>query len=123
MKDLLKQFIVLFDTYEEYQRRLDAYDRILKTEEWKFIRDTFLTIKAAMVTDMLSNKHTNLEEHDKDVAQRTYYNVNQILDFLSEPKKWIQYRSRWNRVVNKIESRAKQVRQKGENKNAGGANT
>ena len=87
MKDLLKQFIVLFDTYEEYQRRLDAYDRILKTEEWKFIRDTFLTIKAAMVTDMLSNKHTNLEEHDKDVAQRTYYNVNQILDFLSEPKK------------------------------------
>jgi hypothetical protein len=118
MKDLLKQFVTLHTQYEEYQRRLDAYDRVLKTEEWKFVRDTFLTLRATIVADMLSTAHTDLNERDKDVVQRTYYNINLILDFLSEPKKWITYRSRWNSVVDQIGSRAKKVRLKG-NDNAG----
>jgi hypothetical protein len=122
MKDLLKQFVVLFDTYDEYQRRLDAYQRVLKTEEWKFLRDTFVTLKATILSDMLSAQYTKLDEREKDVMQRTYYNINLILDFLSEPKKWIQYRSRWNSVVDKIQSRALKVRQKG-NDHAGRDNT
>lgn len=122
MKDLLRQFIIYFDNYDEYKRRLDAYDRILKTEEWKFLRDTFMTIKAEILADMLSRKHTDLSETEKDVIQKTYYNINQMLDFLSEPKKWIAKRSRWESVVKNIGRRANQVRQKGD-KNAGGANT
>lgn len=122
MKDLLRQFIIYFDNYDEYKRRLDAYDRILKTEEWKFLRDTFMTIKAEILADMLSRKHTDLNETEKDVIQKTYYNINQMLDFLSEPKKWIAKRSRWESVVKNIGRRANQVRQKGD-KNAGGANT
>ena len=118
MKDLLQQFVVLFDTYDEYKRRLDAYERALKKEEWQFVKDTFFTIKAKMVNDMLSAKYTELNQEDKDVLQRTYYNVNQILDFLSEPKKWIAHRSRWNSVVDNIARRANTVRQKGKD-NAG----
>lgn len=118
MKDLLKQFVVLFDQYEEYQRRLDAYGRVLKSEEWKFVRDTFLTLRATMVADMLTAKHTNLNEKDKDVVQRTYYNINEMLDFLSEPKKWIKHRSRWNSVVDQIQRKTDKVRLKGK-ENAG----
>jgi hypothetical protein len=113
MKDLLKQFVTLFNQYEEYQRRLTAYDRILKTEEWKFVSDTILTLRATIVSDMLSQAYTKLDEREKDVMQRTYYNINLILDFLSEPKKWISYRSRWDSVVDQIQSRAKKVRLKG----------
>lgn len=122
MKDLLTQFVKLAETYEEYRRRLDAYERILKTKEWEFVRDTLLMIRAEMMRDLLSFSHTRLEEREKDVRQRVYYQLNEILDLLLEPRKWIRKRSRWDSVVTEIERKAQKARQKGL-KHAGRENT
>jgi len=98
VKALLNQFIELFDNEEEYQRRLANYQRVLKTEEWAFLRDTLMTIKGVMAGDMFSRRFTDLDQQEKDVAQKTYYQIDQILTFLLNPSAWIKKRSRWQQL-------------------------
>ena len=81
MKSLVNQFVKTFENNEEFQRRLDAYDRILKTEDWMFVKDVLITIKGTMMSDMFSAKFTNLDKEEKDVLQKTYFNINKFLIF------------------------------------------
>ena len=92
MKNLLNQFIKLCDN-EEFQRRMVAYERVLKTKQWEFVRDVLLTVKGTMLSDMLSHRFTILDQTEKDVTQRTYHNINEVLEFLSSPAKWIRRKS------------------------------
>lgn len=100
MKSLLTQFIELFDKEEEYKRRLANYQRILKTEEWQFFRDTLMTIRGTMATDMFSRKYTDLNVQEKDVIQKTYYNIDQMIAFLLNPLGWMKKRSKWQILTN-----------------------
>ena len=87
MKTLINEFVSYLDN-DEFHRRMDAYSRIIKTPEWKFVSDVFLTMKGEMMVDMFSYKYTMLSEKDKDIQQKTYYQINQILEFLSDPRDW-----------------------------------
>ena len=89
MKNLTNQFIKYLEN-DEFRRRLDAYTRALNEEHWKFVRDVFLTVKGEIMIDMLSYKFTTLEKTEKDANQKAYYQINQILDFLSDPKGWVR---------------------------------
>lgn len=89
MKSLTDQFVTYLEN-EEFCRRLDNYSRVLKTDEWKFVKDVLMSIKGEMALDMFSAKHTDLSEKDKDVRQRAYYEINLMLDFLSDPKGWVK---------------------------------
>lgn len=100
MKHFLTQFIELFDREDEYQRRLANYQRILKTEEWQFFKDTLITIRGTMATDMFSRKHTDLDIQEKDTIQKTYYNIDQMLIFLLNPLGWLKKRSKWATLTN-----------------------
>jgi hypothetical protein len=92
MKNLLKSFYQLFKQNEEFQQKVGAYDRALKTEEWKFLKDTIYVIKGEMLSEMFSQHHTELSATEKDILQRTYYNVNRIMDYLLNPMGWIKNR-------------------------------
>jgi len=59
-------------------------------------------MKGQMAIDMFSHKHTLLDETEKDIVQRTYYNINQILTFLSEPDKWVKKRSKWSQALSNL---------------------
>lgn len=98
VKALLNQFIELYDNEEEYRRRLANYQRVLKTEEWAFLRDSLMTIKGVMMGDMFSRRFTDLDQQEKDVAQKTYYQMDQILTFLLNPSGWIKKRSKWQQL-------------------------
>ena len=65
------------------------YERVSKSKQWQFVRDVLLTIKGTILNDMFSPKYTNLDPVEKDVQQRAYYQINQLLDFLMEPSGWI----------------------------------
>lgn len=91
---------MLFEKEEEYQRRLGNYQRVMKTEEWQFVRDTLLTIRGAIANDMFTRKFTELDAMDKDVLQKTYYNIDQMLTFLLNPLGWIKKRSKWSQLTN-----------------------
>ena len=95
MKNLLNQFVILYENNDEFRRRLDGLQRMMETEEWRTLNDILITIKGVMATDMFSNKFTSLDAKEKDILQRTYYNIDQILTFLSKPLGWIKKRSRW----------------------------
>ena len=94
MRNLVRIFEKLFNTNDEFARRANNYTRALKTEEWRFLNDAIQLIQGQMAIDMFSKKHTELTETEKDVVQKTYYNINQILDFLSNPQGWINRRTK-----------------------------
>ncbi|GAG38603.1 unnamed protein product [marine sediment metagenome] len=94
MRNLLKPVLELSDN-NEFQRQLAHYERISKSKEWEFVRDTFLVIKSRMLSDMLSREFTNLDDTEKDVQQRVYYHLHQTMEFLSNPTQWIRYKKRF----------------------------
>lgn len=96
MKQLLNEFPRLYQDHDEFKRRLNSYQRVVKSEDWQFVRDTILTIKGNIYNDMLSARYTKKSPVEKDIEQRTYYNVMQILDFLSDPLKWIKQKGKYN---------------------------
>jgi len=60
-----------------------------------------------MANDMFSRNYTALDQSEKDVVQRTYYNVGQILDFLSNPLPWVQKKSRWQNLKTNLKDKVK----------------
>lgn len=50
-------------------------------------------MQGQMGLDMFSYRHTLLDEVEKDVVQRSYYNINQILSFLMNPTLWVKRRN------------------------------
>jgi len=99
MKSLLNNFVVYYDKYEEFQRKVDQYQRAIESKEWEFLKDTILVIKSEMYQQLLSKKFTDMNAGDKDVLQKTYYNVNQILDYLESPVRWFKRINRFKQVL------------------------
>jgi hypothetical protein len=58
-----------------------------------------------MALDMLSRTHTKLPEKEKDVIQRTYYNINQMIAFLEEPYKWVSRQYRWKQTLTDLKGK------------------
>lgn len=94
MRELLGKFTGLFLKDEKFGQSLDSYIRFLGTKDGVFFKTMLQTMMSMMVEDMLSKQYTALEPTEKDVVQRTYYNIYEILLFLSSPTKWITDKTR-----------------------------
>jgi len=68
---------------------MENYSRQMDLPDFKFFKDMLLTIKGSILADMFSSDFTNLDPTEKDVWQRTYFNLNQWLDFLIMPSRYI----------------------------------
>ncbi len=96
---LLSQFVTYFEQSEEFQRELTALERAIKTKEWQFFKTMLLSMQGIMANDMLSKQYTNLDQAEKDVMQKTYYNINQMLMFFMNPLGWVKKRSKWKELL------------------------
>ncbi|MBW1719907.1 MAG: hypothetical protein JRJ43_10190 [Deltaproteobacteria bacterium] len=94
MRNPVKIFETLFNSNDAFARQAQDYSHALKSLEWKFLMDAIYLIRGQMAEDMFSRKFTELTETEKDVIQKTYYNINQILDFLGNPQGWINRRTK-----------------------------
>lgn len=90
MKSLLREIFDGYKNNDEIKRQLENYARFIELPEGKFIKDTFLIIKGTILNTMLSASYTRLDQTEKDVMQRTFYNIDQMLDFLISPVKAVQ---------------------------------
>ena len=90
MRDLLGNFVGMFLKDEKFGSGLNSYTRFLESRDGVFFRTMLQTMMSLMVDDMLSKRYTVLEPTEKDVTQKTYYNIYEILLFLSGPTKWIK---------------------------------
>jgi len=94
MKSLLKEIQDFMENDDGFRQKAASYSRTMKTQELEFMQSAILIIKGIMMKDMLSYQHTNSDAYDKDVVQRTYYSINQILDFLSNPEGWFRKKNK-----------------------------
>jgi len=99
MKSLLSNFTVFYNNYDDFQHKVDEYQRAIESKEWAFFREHLLVIKSQMANNLLSKKFTDMSSEEKDIIQKTYYNINQILDYLDNPVKWFKNRSRLQKVL------------------------
>ena len=90
MKSLLRDIAELYKTNDEFKRQLENYARYIGLPEGQFVRGVMLLIKGNMTLTLLSPRYTKLDPTEKDVLQRTFYNINQMLDFLIAPLKEMQ---------------------------------
>ncbi len=89
MKHLVSDFLKEFITNEQFRDKASHYERALKSPDWEFLRDVIYMMKNKMAEDIFSKRYTDLDAAEKDVAQRAYFQINIILDFLLNPVGWI----------------------------------
>jgi hypothetical protein len=87
MKKLLRDIYKLYETNDEFKRQLENYGRYIELPEGRFVKDVFMVVRGSLTVTLLSPQYTKLDPTEKDVMQRTFYNINQMLDFLLSPVK------------------------------------
>ena len=99
MKNLVNIFEKAFISNDDFASQTLNYDRVLNTEEWKFLVNAIYLIKREMSEDMFSRKYTEMSASEKDVLQKSYYQTMLILEFLTSPKLWIHKRIEYKKRI------------------------
>ena len=80
------------------------YIEMKKHDGWLLHQKMLLTMRGMIAEEMLSSRFTKLDEHEKDVHQRTYHNVNEVIGFLLNPleraAKKAQFERNFEREIN-----------------------
>jgi len=114
MKYLLKDIQDYMENDESFRRKATFYSSEMKKNELAFMQEAIMMIRGIMANDLFSFKHTNSDAYEKDITQRTYYNINQILDFLANPEKWLRKKNRMKQMyANTVEKVANQFKSGG----------
>ena len=91
VKRQLKRYVEVCANNEEYQRKIVAIERVVKSEEWKYVIQIMWMIKNEMAIELLeSQKFTELPPDEKDKIQTVYSNINEWINFLTSPMKWVR---------------------------------
>lgn len=102
-KRALKEFAYICHSTEEYQQKLVELDRIVKTKEWATVVQILWNIKNKMASDLVGSiKVTNLDPTEKDIVQRVYHEVNEMIDFLTRPLNWVNRKGLLARGLSKV---------------------
>ena len=94
MKNLIRELLDTYERYDEFKRKLQNYHNYIESDEGEFVRDVFRTTKMAINVEMFSARFTKLSASEKDVQQRTFYQLDQMLDFLMAPMRVVNERSK-----------------------------
>ena len=102
-KEAIKNFIIVCASDEEYNRRFSSLEFAAKSPEWKTVIEILWGIKNNMASELLaSSKLTELDAAEKDIVQRVYHEVNEIIDFLTAPTKWVQKKGLLSLALGKV---------------------
>jgi hypothetical protein len=94
MRSLISELLSTYEKYDEFKRKLQNYDNYITGEEGSFVRDVFRTTKLAITVEMFTARFTKLSAGEKDVQQRTFYQLDQMLDFLMAPMKVVNEKTK-----------------------------
>ena len=78
---------------EQYRETESGYQKIRHLHEltksplWPDFYELLLLIQGKMAQEMLESRFTKLNQHDKDIAQRTYANIYYVTNLLASPAK------------------------------------
>jgi hypothetical protein len=94
MKNLISELLDTYNRYDEFKRKLQNYHNYIQSDEGEFVRDVFKTTKIAMNVEMFTARFTKLTAGEKDIKQRTFYELDQMLDFLMAPMRVVNEKSK-----------------------------
>ena len=110
-KEAIKNFVLLCYSNEEYERKLVRLERAAKGEDWSIVIEILWTIKNTMASTLLtSDKLTQSDPQQKDITQQVYHEVNEIIDFLTSPTKWISKKGLLARTLGMVKKGAENGR-------------
>ena len=102
-KTALKDFVLVCYSNEEYARKLASLERASKGDDWRTVIEILWTIKNKMASELVaSRKITELDATEKDIVQRVYHEVNEIIDFLTAPSKWVSKKGLLARALGNV---------------------
>ena len=87
MKKILHDVTVHYLSTEERDRKLTAYSRLMKNENWPVHSEFLLLIRGMIAEEVLSDRFTKLDKEEKDSRQRAFNNVDALIQFLLNPIK------------------------------------
>ena len=100
VKKQLKKFANICSSNDEYKRQLANLQAATKSKEWEFVIQILWSIKNHMAIELLDDaKYTKSSPEDKDITQRVYHNINEWIDFLTNPTGWISKKGLLQRIV------------------------
>lgn len=102
MQNLLNEFVKHYQRDDNFKRQVDQYQRSLSSGEQDFIKNIFLLYKGLMSNDMISRRYTSLSPDEKDIIQKTYYNLNLLFDFLLYPNKWMEKKTGLRKFLSNV---------------------
>ena len=65
---------------------LNKYEQLQSHEGWKIHVDMMLSLKGYILKEMIGGRFTELPAAEKDVRQRAYVGVIEVIDFLVDPQ-------------------------------------
>ena len=80
----ISKYLLLSD---EGKQSFNKYDALRTHESWKVHQALLVLIMNEISTYMLSKGFTQLEQSEKDVQQRAFYVVKEVIDFMLNPLK------------------------------------
>lgn len=83
-KHLNKLMRALFSTEQGHQS-LTKYAQMTEHPGWAVHKDCLVTLKGLILEELLGRQFTKLDATEKDVQQRAYAGVNEVIDFLLNP--------------------------------------
>jgi hypothetical protein len=85
MQRLIKEIAKLYATDEGAAQGFKKFYALRQAEGWsEFVRMMHI-IRGLMGTELFSRRHTKLSADEKDVRQRVYSGINELLEFLENP--------------------------------------
>lgn len=103
VKKQLKKYIASCSANDEYQRQLESLSRVVSSPEWKIAVGLLWNIKNEMAVELLqSKKYTEDSSESKDVTQKVYHNIAEWIDFLTNPRIWVQKKCKIQILTNKL---------------------
>ena len=95
MQKFLSQLAKSYQSDDEFKGRMDKFQRALKSEEWRFFIMLCMAMKNHMATGMFKPEYTKLPANEKDIIQRSFAQVNEMLDFFMGPLSWFQKKNKF----------------------------
>jgi hypothetical protein len=102
VQKFLNQLAKSYKSDDEFKGRMDKFQRALKSEEWRFFITLCMAMKNHMATGMFKPEFTKLSAEEKDIVQRTFANMNEILDFFMGPLGWFQKKNKFQIAVDRF---------------------
>ncbi|OFW61323.1 MAG: hypothetical protein A2W01_11250 [Candidatus Solincola sediminis] len=98
---MLNELFRMYESNSAFKQQLDSFSYQMEQPTFKFFKDVLLTLKGKLLTEMLSRAFSILPAEEKNIAQLTYYNLNQWLDFFLNPVGTIKQKE--GRLLNLVE--------------------